>query len=129
MSVSAYEVGNRIAEGTIKLLMTANGGAAIATLGFAGALLGNGGAQVIDAGTLASSLISYALGVIFALASMAVLVAFLVFDGDPIVKDKPKSPQRAKRSREAAWVLGFASGGAFFVGVLLSACSLGSYTG
>lgn len=129
MSVSAYEVANRIAESTIKLLLTANGAAAIATLGFAGTLLGNGSEQVIDAPTLACSLILYALGVLCALLSMGALVAFLVFEGDPIIRHRRMSPALFKLARVLAWCFGILSGLLFIAGVMVSAINLSTYSG
>lgn len=75
---NSYEVVNRNGEALIKLIMTINGGAAIAMLGFAEKLLG-----IVQPATVGFSLKCYVVGVALAVCSHGFMNLFLMADGDP----------------------------------------------
>jgi hypothetical protein len=119
----SYDVVNRNGEATIKLIMTINGGAAIAMLGFAEKLLG-GNPPLVTPETVGFSLKCYIVGVTLAALSHGFMNLFLMADADPSWS-KIWIAKFAEPFRISAFASGILAIASFVVGSWYAASALG----
>lgn len=120
---NSYDVVNRNGEAAIKLILTINGGAAIAMLGFADKLLG-GDRPLVEPLSIGFSLKCFIVGVVLAVLSHASMNLFLMADGDPSWS-KTWFHKLDETFRALAYAFGFGGIVAFAIGSWSAANALG----
>jgi hypothetical protein len=120
---SSYDVVNRNGEAVIKLIMTINGGAAIAMLGFAENLLG-GVDPLLEPLDVAFSLKCYIIGVAVAVCSHGFMNLFLMADADP-KWSKTWFAKMDEPFRVLAYLCGIGGIASFILGSWAAAAALG----